>query len=383
MQQAKADEYPVVTERNLLERIYYYHGLFCANHPAFIIFICGVLIFLCSAPIITFSPLTAKIPSEWNETISVNGSNSEKPNWLKEKPAAYIQQIILTVLIEPVNNSRLVPYCVREAFQPVFKILNDINEHKQTERKGKRLKLTDFCFLIRHHDAFLLGEEGKILPKKGCLQISPANLWKNNVTSFQSDKNIMSKIYGKPNKNIVSLKENIFGVPLPAIGLFPANDECLVIRYAVTTVLRDFNPSFTKSLKSVLLEKLPPLYKSESDIDAHTIVHIHYEGDNVIEIYHLCFTYFMVFIYLVFSVSKIEMVKSKLGLAFSAVVTVVASLSMAAGLCIFFGMVPSVSSSEIFPYLVIIIGLENILVLTRSIVSTSPILPVPIRVAEG
>ena len=38
------------------------------------------------------------------------------------------------------------------------------------------------------------------------------------------------------------------------------------------------------------------------------------------------------------------MVKSKLGLAISAVVTVVASLSMAAGLCIFFGMVPSVSS---------------------------------------
>ena len=53
---------------------------------------------------------------------------------LKEKPAAYIQQIVVTVLIEPVNNSLLVPLSVREAFQPVFKILRDINEHKHTER---------------------------------------------------------------------------------------------------------------------------------------------------------------------------------------------------------------------------------------------------------
>ncbi|XP_028415687.1 LOW QUALITY PROTEIN: sterol regulatory element-binding protein cleavage-activating protein-like [Dendronephthya gigantea] len=384
MQQAKVDEYPVVSERNLLERIYYYHGLFCAKHPGFIIFICGVLIFLCSGPIITYLPLTVKIPSEWNETTSLNGSNSEKPNWLKEKPAAFIQQVIVTILIEPVNNTLILPYGIQEAFKPVFKIVHVLNEHKHTDRNKKRVKLSDLCFLIRHRDSILLGEDGNILPKKGCLQISPASLWKD-VTSFQNDKNILGKIYGKPSKNIVSLKENIFGVPLRSIGLFPlaVNETCLVIRYAVTTVLRDHNPSFTKSLKKFLLEKFPQFCTMKSDSDSHTIVHIHYEGDNIIEIYHLCFTYFMVFIYLVFSVSKIEMVKSKLGLAFSAVVTVVASLSMAAGLCIFFGMVPSVSSSEIFPYLVIIIGLENILVITRSIVSTHPCLPVPIRVAEG
>ena len=99
--------------------------------------------------------------------------------------------------------------------------------------------------------------------------------------------NFMSKLYGKSSKNIVSLKgtyicnilitqtermffnehsvcmlpllqhakscessvfktfiENVFGVPLSAIGLFPltAKNECLVIRYAVTTVLQKFSP---------------------------------------------------------------------------------------------------------------------------------------------
>ena len=57
-------------------------------------------------------------------------------------------------------------------------------------------------------------------------------------------------------------------------------------------------------------------------------------------------------------------VKSKWGL------TVVASLLMSISICAVFGVTPSVNSGEIFPYLVVIIGLENVLVLTRSVVST-------------
>jgi hypothetical protein len=54
---------------------------------------------------------------------------------LKDKlPAAYIQQIVVAALIEPVNNSVLLPYGVHEAFLPAFNILRDINEHKHAER---------------------------------------------------------------------------------------------------------------------------------------------------------------------------------------------------------------------------------------------------------
>ena len=77
------------------------------------------------------------------------------------------------------------------------------------------------------------------------------------------------------------------------------------------------------------------------------------------------------------------MVKSKLGMAFSAVVTVVASLGMSVGLCTWFGLRFTLQGRDIFPYLVVIIGLENILVLTRSVVSTPANLDVKIRVAQG
>lgn len=42
-----------------------------------------------------------------------------------------------------------------------------------------------------------------------------------------------------------------------------------------------------------------------------------------------------------------------------------------------------VFSSEIFPYLVVIIGLENVLILTKSVVSTPVHLEVKYRVAQG
>lgn len=40
-------------------------------------------------------------------------------------------------------------------------------------------------------------------------------------------------------------------------------------------------------------------------------------------------------------------------------------------------------SSEIFPYLVVVIGLENVLVLTKSVVSTPVDLEVKLRIAQG
>lgn len=48
--------------------------------------------------------------------------------------------------------------------------------------------------------------------------------------------------------------ENIFGVPLRSIGLFPlaVNESCLVIRYAVTTVLRDHNPRLVNRIRGIL-----------------------------------------------------------------------------------------------------------------------------------
>lgn len=56
------------------------------------------------------------------------------PFQLKEKPAAFIQQVIVTVLIEPANNTLILPHGIQKAFQPAFEIVHVLNEHKHTER---------------------------------------------------------------------------------------------------------------------------------------------------------------------------------------------------------------------------------------------------------
>ena len=78
-------------------------------------------------------------------------------------------------------------------------------------------------------------------------------------------------------------------------------------------------------------------------------------------------TFLALFVYVYFSVRKIELIKSKFEVAMCATFTVIASLSMSVGICFFFGLTLSLSGKEVFPYLVIIVVLENVLVLTKRV----------------
>lgn len=126
-----------------------------------------------------------------------------------------------------------------------------------------------------------------------------------------------------------------------------------------------------------------PLYQeSYTRVDEATI--IYYPGQfNYRELVPLMITFVGLFLYVYFSVRKIEFIKSKLGLAASAVLTIAGSLSMSMGICFYFGFSLSLQGKEIFPYLVIIMGLENVLVLTKSVTSTDSRLDVKIRLAQG
>lgn len=111
---------------------------------------------------------------------------------------------------------------------------------------------------------------------------------------------------------------------------------------------------------------------------------VYYPGQfNYHELVPLMIAFVGLFLYVYFSVRKIEYIKSKLGLAASAVLTVAGSLSMSMGLCFYFGFSLSLQGKEIFPYLVIIVGLENVLILTKSVTSTDSRLDVKIRLAQG
>ncbi len=87
------------------------------------------------------------------------------------------------------------------------------------------------------------------------------------------------------------------------------------------------------------------------------------------------------FLYISFSVGKINLVKSKFGLGFTACVTVFLSVVMSLGICSFFGLSISLSGTEVYPYVVVIIGLENTLIIVKAVMSTPEELEVKHRIA--
>ncbi|KPP65228.1 hypothetical protein Z043_116372 [Scleropages formosus] len=137
---------------------------------------------------------------------------------------------------------------------------------------------------------------------------------------------------------------------------------------------------FLGSLRSRLKQLHP---SANCSLREEHMVHVHFKEEiGVAELIPLVTTYIILFAYIYFSTRKIDMVKSKWGLALAAVVTVLSSLLMSVGLCTLFGLTPTLNGGEIFPYLVVVIGLENVLVLTKSVVSTPVDLEVKLRIAQ-
>lgn len=114
-----------------------------------------------------------------------------------------------------------------------------------------------------------------------------------------------------------------------------------------------------------------------------TVLVFYPEDINYYEFIPLLVSFVVMFVYYYFSVRKVDFIKSRFGLAFTAMMTVLCSLTMTMGICFFFGVSLSLQGKEVFPFMVILVGLENVLVLTKSVLATPPHLDAKIRVAQG
>lgn len=111
---------------------------------------------------------------------------------------------------------------------------------------------------------------------------------------------------------------------------------------------------------------------------------IYYPGKfNSLEFLPLLFTLALLFGYVYFMLKKMDLLRSRLVLAIAAILTILGSLVMSLGFCFFFGLTISNQLKGILPYLVVLVGLENVLVITKCVLSTDETLDVKIRVARG
>ncbi|GJE87951.1 sterol regulatory element binding protein cleavage-activating protein [Phanerochaete sordida] len=98
------------------------------------------------------------------------------------------------------------------------------------------------------------------------------------------------------------------------------------------------------------------------------------------------FTYTAYFIFLVYfwrSIKRMNTVHSRIGLAFTGIVEIIVSTITSLSVCALVGFRITMVPWEIFPIVVIFIGVENMFSIVDAVVKTSIALPVKERIAEG
>ncbi|KAK0057373.1 sterol regulatory element-binding protein cleavage-activating protein-like isoform X1 [Biomphalaria pfeifferi] len=377
-------------------QIYYTYGLFCASHPLATIISVILSVFITCYPLINL-PLPGNRPIEHRTPkagfVPLLGLHSQdgihderKPRWLVGEPVAYIQQIVVKSTVSPWPQTMIASDAFRAPLASVFKIVSELEQFKSMDG-SKEVSIADNCYRIS--EPLKARHLQGLLPDYSCLLISPANFWNQDITKYNKDPDILKTMYrkfGQVVESPPSTKDLLFGLPWSQTGItrYYVRNRQRIISYAVTIVLRKYDAGFISALSKMLEEHHPDTLHNVNNSAIEDIVHVHFKDVNyIIEYTPLLVTYLVLLLYLYFSVCKIDMVKSKIGLAISAVVTVLASLLMSVSICTLFGMTPTLNGGEIFPYLAVIVGVENVLVITKSVVSTPVHLDVKIRVAQG
>lgn len=198
-------------------------------------------------------------------------------------------------------------------------------------------------------------------------------------------------------KSKVSTAEMLIGFQLRDTGIkrYPIRVRPRTIQYAITIVMKHYDNNFIESLREKLI-RMYPLHQPPVELEATItppdinseptsyVMYVYYPGEfNWLEFTPLFFSFIMLFIYVYFSIRKINVIKSRAVLATCAVITVFSSLMMSLGICFFFDLTTRMQSKGVFQYLIILLGLENVLVITKSVLSTDHTFDVKIRVAQG
>ncbi|XP_066547581.1 sterol regulatory element-binding protein cleavage-activating protein [Amia ocellicauda] len=374
--------------RQRISAAFYRHGLLCASYPVPIILFTALCILACCYPLLKL-PLPGTGPEEFTTGLrdyappppEPQGDPGDRPDWYRGPPVAYIQQVLVKAAVSPWDN-RLVPVdAFRSPLGRVFSLVEEIRNHVHKDSSGVHsleelcLQVTDLLPGLRRMQA--------VLPEHGCLLVSPGNYWQNQRERFDSDPDILRTVHQHEPKGLhtsATLRDLLFGVPGKHTGVSLYSRKH-VVTYTITVVLQSYDARFVGSLRSRLRQLHP---SANCSVREDHMVHVHFKEEiGIAELIPLVTTYIILFAYIYFSTRKIDMVKSKWGLALAAVVTVLSSLLMSVGLCTLFGLTPTLNGGEIFPYLVVVIGLENVLVLTKSVVSTPVDLEVRLRIAQG
>ncbi|KAI6646661.1 Sterol regulatory element-binding protein cleavage-activating protein isoform X2 [Oopsacas minuta] len=387
-----------------LSLLYYQHGLIVSHYPKTLLFLLCVAIATFTSPILMwslFDKLTIS-PRYWSSNVeyiglspaattdepSISGSYFQcilhpdqciemPPSWFYGPPAMSVQQIVVSLppYRQPIGN---ILRSVQKISEQLLEVINASFEEFQESN------LQDICLRV---DSSFLDHATYSNPK--CLTLSPLPL-------------ILNVFHEKPSKSLESfapqslsndsqlrnpyssVKELLFGgfwthwSSLLGLGKVDTSGQ---LTFSLTLFLN----TSSQQIQTLQTEFINILHRNlGSNAKQTEWLQIFYPQDEeLVELFPLIFLYSIVFLYISISVSKIEEVKSRVGLAFVAVLTLFGSVCISVGVCILFGLRATLDGRDVVPFIIVVIGLENILLITKSVISTPRELDTPLRIAKG
>ncbi|CAF2945911.1 unnamed protein product [Rotaria sp. Silwood2] len=335
--------------KNRVLDLSYSYGFFVADHSLYVILICFGVFLLSLFQITTnvpppgstleifaetsksFRPVRARL--ELNTSDQLHDKQPDKPLWYSGYPLAYVQHIVIRCSTLTSRTS-----CLLRARDIHDRLFADSQFDTNCLRVGEPINAQQMMLY---------------LPSYGCLFLSPLNLWSNDILNIRNNEREILETIPSLSKRYTDI---IFGIPQE---YFSSNKP---LTYAVTLLLNNASNEYRQDLK----KRLSALDEQQQD----DIIHIYFSRKSLLYYLPLVLIYIVVFLYIYYSVSQFECVKSKWGLALAATVQIVVSLLISLALSSLFHMTPRLDGGEVFPYLVIFIGLENLVVLTRAVTSS-------------
>ena len=380
--------------------LYYQHGLIVSHYPKTFLCLLCVAIATFTSPILIwslFDKLTLS-PRYWTSSAGYIGLSADPagsnsylqcllhpdqctempPSWFHGSPAMSMQQIVVSLSSyrQPIGN------VLRNAQKISEQLLGVIDASFEEFHRGSNSQ--DICFRV---DSSFLDDVIYSSPK--CLVLSPLPIILNvfhekssrSLDSFAPQSLSNDSQLRNPYS---SVKDLLFGgfwthwSPLLGLGTVDISDQ---LTFSLTLFLN----TSSHQIQTQQTEFTSILHRNLGSIGQQSEwLQIFYPQDEeLIELFPLIFLYSVVFLYISISVSKIEEVKSRVGLAFVAVLTLFGSVCISVGVCILFGLRATLDGRDVVPFIIVVIGLENILLITKSVISTPRELDTPLRIAKG
>lgn len=268
------------------------------------------------------------------------------------------------------------------------KIIQDIqNEIKSIsvslrDDSGALLKYTldDFCF--------------RPIPKKGCILQSVTEYYQSNSTTIANLKDL------KHIWDCIAGTKGLSEECRSSIGVPPYYKQTL----GKASMLYDIEEIHAKAVFSTFLLKNEPetnvaaelwekefigiLKRSQEKYKDKYIIAFSTErsvqdelsSDMLKDLPIILSSYLIMFLYVALSLGELHPIRSRVFLGFVGIVIVIQSVVISGGLCSYFGLDATLIISEVIPFLVLAIGVDNMFILANALDSTDSDLPVPERI---